>query len=95
MVRRRTGQPARLVSPDDAAAYTYTPMEREVLRSVSASTSAIVGGPEKAARELLALAERTAAQELMVLTSTFGHADRLASYDRLRAAFPAASNAAT
>ena len=89
MVRRRTGQPARLVSPEDAAAYTYTPMEGEVLRALRAegSSSAVVGGPETVRRELLALAERTGADELMVLTSTFGHKDRLRSYELLRDAF--------
>jgi luciferase family oxidoreductase group 1 len=89
MVRRRTGQPARLVSPDDAAAYTYTPMEREVLRSVAAESSSIVGGPDKVRRELLELADRTAVQELMILTSTFDQKDRLRSYERLRELIPA------
>jgi luciferase family oxidoreductase group 1 len=92
MVRRRTGQPARLISPEDAEAYTYTPMEREVLRAVQHESSSIVGGPESARRQLLELAERTGADELMILTSTFGHKDRLRSYELLRDAW---SNAAT
>jgi alkanesulfonate monooxygenase SsuD/methylene tetrahydromethanopterin reductase-like flavin-dependent oxidoreductase (luciferase family) len=94
-VRRPTGQPARLVSPEDAAAYTYTPMEREVLRGVAHESSSVVGGPEKVRRELEDLAERTGAQELMVLTSTYGHKDRLRSYELLWEAFAARSNAAT
>ena len=83
MVRRRTGQPARLVSPEDAAAYQYTPMEREVLRATATESSSVVGGPEKVRRDLLDLAARTGAQELMILTSTFGHKDRLRSYELL------------
>lgn len=92
MVRRRTGQPARLISPEDAEAYTYTPMEREVLRAVQHESSSIVGGPDSVRRQLLELAERTAVDELMILTSTFGHKDRLRSYELLRDAW---SNAAT
>ncbi|HVF32379.1 MAG TPA: LLM class flavin-dependent oxidoreductase [Acidimicrobiales bacterium] len=91
MVRRRTGQPARLVSPEDAAAYSYTPMEREVLRSTVAETSSVVGGPDEVRARLLELTARTGADELMILTSTFGHKDRLRSYELLREAFPKAS----
>ena len=93
MVRRRTGQPARLISPEDAAAYQYTPMEREVLRSTRHESSSVVGGPDTVRTELLALAERTGVQELMILTSTFGHKDRLASYERLAEVLPPAGGA--
>jgi alkanesulfonate monooxygenase SsuD/methylene tetrahydromethanopterin reductase-like flavin-dependent oxidoreductase (luciferase family) len=90
MVRRRTGQPARLISPEDAAAYQYTPTEREVLRSTRHESSSIVGSPDTVRTELLALAERTGVQELMILTSTFGHKDRLRSYELLAGVLPPA-----
>jgi alkanesulfonate monooxygenase SsuD/methylene tetrahydromethanopterin reductase-like flavin-dependent oxidoreductase (luciferase family) len=60
-----------------------------VLRSVAAESSSIVGGPDKVRRELLDLADRTAVQELMILTSTFDQKDRLRSYERLRELIPA------
>ena len=41
--------------------------------------------------ELLALAERTGVQELMILTSTFGHKDRLRSYELLADVLPPAA----
>jgi luciferase family oxidoreductase group 1 len=80
-VRRRTGKPSRLSTPEEAAEYQYTPMESELLRGWGRSS--VVGGPERVARELGELAEQTAVQELMVLTSVFSHADRVASYERL------------
>ncbi len=58
-------------------------MEREVLRGVAAESSSIVGGPDKVRRELLDLARSTAADEVMVLTSTYDQKDRLSSYERL------------
>jgi luciferase family oxidoreductase group 1 len=80
-VRRRTGRPARMSTPEEAADYHYTPMESELLRGWG--TSSIVGGPAKVRAGLDELAGRTGAQELMVLTSVHGHADRVASYERL------------
>ena len=82
-VRRRTGKPSRLPSPEDAAAYQYTPMESQLLRS--REFASIVGGPDTVRRELEALTERTGVQEVLVLTTVHGHQDRLASYARLAA----------
>jgi luciferase family oxidoreductase group 1 len=84
-VRRRTGRPARMASPEEAADYRFTPMEREVLRSWDGSS--VVGGPERVRRELDGLRSRTGAQELMVLTSVFAQADRLRSYELLSGAY--------
>ena len=80
-VRRRTGKPSRLSTPEEAAGYQYTPMESQLLRS--REFASIVGGPDKVRRELEALAQRTGVQEILVLTSVHGQADRLASYERL------------
>lgn len=80
-VRRRTGRPSRMSTPEEAADYRFTPMESELLRGWAASS--VVGGPDTVQRELEALAERTAVQELMVLTSVYSHADRLRSYELL------------
>ncbi len=48
---------------------------------------AVIGGPQKCRDDLTALAERYAADELMVLTITGDYASRLESYERLAEAF--------
>src|SRR5256885_277752 len=74
-VRRRTGRPARLVSPDEAAKYEYSGMEQELLRHWGRSS--IAGGPETVRKQLEDLADKTRAEELMILTSVYDHADRV------------------
>jgi luciferase family oxidoreductase group 1 len=78
MVRLRTGRPGRYPTPEEAAAYTYTPHEKEVAKTMG--RSAVVGDPDTVRRGLRELVERTGAQELMVTTMVHGHADRLESY---------------
>ena len=80
-VRRRTGKPSRLSTPEEAAEYQYTPMEAQLLRG--REFAAIVGGPDTVRRELEALTERTGVQEMLVLTTVYGQADRLRSYELL------------
>jgi luciferase family oxidoreductase group 1 len=48
---------------------------------------AVIGGPQKCREDLLALAERYTADELMVLTITGDYASRLTSYELLAEAF--------
>ncbi len=95
-VRLRQGRPTALPSPEEAAAYVFTPFERDLLRNWTAPL--IVGDPETVRTELLALAERTGADELMITTMVHGPAERLHSYDLIADAFelsPAATAAAT
>jgi alkanesulfonate monooxygenase SsuD/methylene tetrahydromethanopterin reductase-like flavin-dependent oxidoreductase (luciferase family) len=47
----------------------------------------VIGGPEKCRRELIALAERYAADEVMLLTITGDYATRERSYELLARAF--------
>jgi alkanesulfonate monooxygenase SsuD/methylene tetrahydromethanopterin reductase-like flavin-dependent oxidoreductase (luciferase family) len=84
-VRARTGQRGRLQSPEQALAYPYTPWEREVAESIRALQ--IIGSPATVKQRLDTLVERTAADEVMVMTNTFGHAERLRSYELLAEAF--------
>jgi luciferase family oxidoreductase group 1 len=77
-LRLRSGRPGRYPTPEEAAAYTFTPAEKEAIRAWSGSQ--IVGGPETVRRGLDELIERTGADELMVTTLTHDPADRLASY---------------
>jgi luciferase family oxidoreductase group 1 len=78
-LRLRTGRPSRLPSPEEAAAYDYSPDESAFIDSWTASH--IVGSPDTVVDRLLELQERTKADELIVTTNVFDHADRLRSYE--------------
>ena len=78
-VRLRSGRPGRMPSPEEAAAHTFTPLEQEIARSWTSSH--VVGSPERVRKELLALAERTGADELMITTMVHSPAERRRSYE--------------
>ncbi|MDQ1457746.1 MAG: hypothetical protein QOH28_3366 [Actinomycetota bacterium] len=77
-VRLRQGRPTQLPTPEEAAEYVFTPMERDIVRRWTAPL--IRGEPDHVRTELRALAERTGADELMITTMIHGPADRLRSY---------------
>ena len=70
---------------EEAERHAYTEEERRYV--MSQRDRAVIGGPEKCRRELIALAERYAADEVMLLTITGEYATRLRSYELLAAAF--------
>ena len=78
-VRLRTGCPGRLPTPEEAAAHEYGALEQEIARSWTSSH--IVGNPEQVRADLLTLADRTGADELMITTMVHSHAERLRSYE--------------
>jgi luciferase family oxidoreductase group 1 len=78
-VRLRQGRPAPLPTPEEAAEYSFTPFERELLKTWTAPL--IVGDPDEVRRGLEELAARTSVDELMVTTMVHGHDDRLRSYE--------------
>jgi len=80
-LRERTGHPSTLPSPEEAAAYQYSAAEQDVIAETTASH--VVGDPDAVVERLGELAAAAGADELMVTTSTFSHADRLASYELL------------
>jgi luciferase family oxidoreductase group 1 len=69
----------------EAERHEYSDEERRYV--LGQRDRAVIGGPEKCRRELTALAERYAADELMALTITGDYASRLHSYELLAAAF--------
>jgi luciferase family oxidoreductase group 1 len=81
MLQRRAGRPEELPSPDEAARRPYSSAEQAVI--AEATESHVVGEPSTVVSQLQQLADSTGANEVMVTTSTFGHADRLASYELL------------
>jgi luciferase family oxidoreductase group 1 len=78
-VKLRQGRPGQLPSPEEAAAYPYSDLDREMIRQRQAEQ--IIGSPETVRRGLLELQDRTQADELMLTTVTYYHADRVRSYE--------------
>jgi len=75
----RTGRPGPLPSPDTAEAYPYTSLDRQLMAQRGQHT--VVGDPGQVAEQLSELVAKTGAQELMITTQAWDHADRLRSYE--------------
>jgi luciferase family oxidoreductase group 1 len=87
MLRVRGGErPERYPTPDRAAAVEFTDAQLAALAQFSAGQ--IVGGPETVRRELEALLDRTAADELMIITTVSPFEDRVRSYELLAKLLP-------
>ena len=85
VVRMRSGRPAKLPTPEEAAAHDWTDAERDQLRRYR---RAQVLGTGAAVRDAIrALAEETGADEVMIMTSVHDHAERLRSYELIAGAF--------
>jgi len=84
-VRRAKGEYLPLASPEEAAAYPYTAVDRE--RMLRQRTRLVVGRVDSVKERLLALAEATRADELMITTMVYDHAARRHSYELLAEAF--------
>jgi luciferase family oxidoreductase group 1 len=92
-LRLRAGRPSTLPSPEEAAGRSYSAAEQAVIAEATASH--VVGDPAAVIEQLNRLVAATGADEVMVTTSTFAQADRLASYELLaRAASSPASGSA-
>ncbi|HEY6027537.1 MAG TPA: LLM class flavin-dependent oxidoreductase [Pseudolabrys sp.] len=85
IVRRAKGEYLPLASPEEAAAYDYTPVDRT--RIAQNRTKLSVGSPATVKARLLPLIEATQAQELMVTTMIHDHATRKHSYELLAEMF--------
>ncbi|MET7997937.1 LLM class flavin-dependent oxidoreductase [Amycolatopsis sp. NPDC005232] len=77
----RRGRPIALPTPEEAAEYPYTEMDRAFLADRFGSS--IIGSPETVRKGLDQLLADTGADELMVTTMVHGHEDRLRSYEIL------------
>ena len=93
--RLRSGRPGPMPSPEEAAAYPYSELERAFIEDRQATQ--IIGAPETVRRSLADLLDATRADELMITTMVFDPADRLASFERVaalaRASVPAPPDA--
>jgi luciferase family oxidoreductase group 1 len=81
IVRRAKGEYLPLASPEDAAAYDYTPADRGRIAQNRARLQ--VGSPATVRAKLMPLIEATQAQELMVTTMIYDHGARKRSYELL------------
>ncbi len=71
------GKPTQSLPPVDAL--DWSPMERAQVEQFLGA--AIIGGPETVKAQLEAFQERTGANELMINSDFYSHADRLRSYE--------------
>ncbi|AQT76552.1 alkanal monooxygenase [Streptomyces sp. fd1-xmd] len=94
MLRLRTGRPGLVPTPEEAAAYPYTPLEREFVDGWVANI--VHGTPDAVADGLDGLARRTGADELMLTANAHSGAARVRSYGLIADAYgmPTAAPAA-
>nr|WP_312871942.1 MsnO8 family LLM class oxidoreductase [Amycolatopsis acididurans] len=78
------GNRIQLPTPEDAADYSYTDDDRAEIAAHSGSV--LTGSPETLAERLRSVLDATAADELMVTTPVYHHADRRRSYELLATA---------
>ena len=83
--RRAVGQYGPLASPDEAAAYPYTPIDRQ--RIEQNRRRLIAGSPAQVRERIAALVQSTQADEVMITTMVFDHAARKRSYELLAKEF--------
>ncbi len=84
-VRRAKGEYLPLASPEDAAKYDYSPVDRA--RIAQNRSRLTVGSPATVKARLAPLMAATQANELMVTTMVFDHEARRHSYTLLAKAF--------
>ncbi|HEY0641062.1 MAG TPA: LLM class flavin-dependent oxidoreductase [Pseudonocardiaceae bacterium] len=75
----RQGRPRALATPEEAAAYPYSPMEREFL--AQRHDGQAIGSPDTVTQQLTTLLDRTAADELMLTTMVYDLDARVRSYE--------------
>jgi luciferase family oxidoreductase group 1 len=75
----RSGMPRPLATPEEAADYPYSALERQF--AGERFTAQAVGSPETVLAQLTRLAERTGADELMLTTMVYDIADRIRSFE--------------
>lgn len=90
-LRLRQGRPGPLATPEEAAAYPYSDVERLIMEDRMANQ--IVGGPDTVRRGIEELLAATGANELMITTMTHGHDDRLRSYELVAGLWSTAASA--
>jgi luciferase family oxidoreductase group 1 len=86
-LRLRQGHPGQVPSPEEAAAYPYSDLERAFI--ADRQSTQLIGAPDTVRSGLEDLLKRTEADELMITTQTYDPADRLRSFELVAAAVSA------
>jgi luciferase family oxidoreductase group 1 len=87
---RLSGNPGplpRLPSPEEAMDYPYTPAERRLVDAYRSRQIVPPGDPSTVRARIEELVGHTEADEVMVITNVYDHAERLLSYKLLAEAF--------
>jgi luciferase family oxidoreductase group 1 len=85
-IRLRSGQPAPLSPPAEACTYPYSVGEREMLEY--GRLHYFAGGPVALRDKLLEHVNQAGADELMIITTIYGHAQRMHSYELIAKSWP-------
>ncbi len=85
MLRLRQGHPGPIPTPEEAAAYPYSPAEADFLDSWLGNV--VLGSPGEVADGLERLRKHTGADELMVTSHIHGHEARRRSYGLIAEAY--------
>jgi luciferase family oxidoreductase group 1 len=83
-LKLRTGQPGKLPSPQEAAAYPYSDLEQAFI--ADRQSTQLIGAPATVMAGMTELVKRTEVDELMITTLTHDPADRLRSFNLIAAA---------
>jgi luciferase family oxidoreductase group 1 len=83
-LRLRSGRPGKVPTPEEAAAYPYSDMERAFIEDRQSTQH--IGSPDTVIEGLTHLVKQTGVDELMLTTQTHDPADRLRSFNLVAAA---------
>ncbi len=86
LLQLRSGRPAPVATPEEAAAYRYTDQERALIEE--STSSHLVGDPDQVRRGLVDLVERTSADEIMISTRTHSYQARIRSLSLVAEQWP-------
>lgn len=78
-VRMHRGERGRLPSPEEAAAYNFSPQERLIVEQYR--RLAVVGSPQRVRQRIEDVVKETRADEIIISTMLFDDAHRLRSYE--------------
>ncbi len=85
MVLLRSGRLQETPTPEQAAGYSYSQQESDLIAAMGATE--VIGAPDTVADGLRALVERFAVDELMITTRAHGAATRLRSFELIAESF--------
>ena len=83
-LKLRTGRPGKVPTPEEAAAYPYSDLEKAFIED--RQSTQYIGSPDTVIDGLTGLIKETGVDELMIVTQTHNPADREHSFDLLATA---------